>query len=362
MTPEQLKQITELRSRPLVIEFVKANVDVENGVLRDVVMVQEGEASGHDVHLEGEFIADLVAYDKRVFGADGIKSRFGHVFGLAAMGAQLGYFRNVRKREKNGKMQAIGDLHLLKSADKSPTRPGMYTYVLELAQEAPDFIMSSIVFKAGRYYQRKANRQKKYIWEYAEHKPDGTPVWETWVWKDVSLGKVFVEFGEQGEHYYTDLVDDGAATDNLFHSEKTTTAPADNPKKPLTMSSIKELLFGKEKATEEVALTAEQIQELRDNMTKVENSLASAQKSITDLQAAANKQKADFDAKEKELATANARVAELEKLAADKHTKGAKETEMESDDDKAPAYLSDPATQRARQSFEAMQKNKKAAA
>lgn len=355
MTPEQLQEITELRSRPIVVEFAKSNVDVENGVLRDVVMVQEGEASGHAVHLESEFISDLVAYDQRVFGDDGVKSRFGHVFGLAAMGSQLGYFRNVRKREKGGKMQAIGDLHLLKSADKSPTRPGMYSYVLELAQEAPDFIMSSIVFKAGRYYQRKGNGHKKYIWEYAETNPDGSPRWDSWVWKDQALGKVYVEFGSKGEHYYTDLVDDGAATDNLFHS---TPATPEKPK-PIAMKSLKELLFGKEK-TEETTLSAEQITELRDKMTQAETALSDAQTNLGKAEDKVKQLEKSLSEKETELQTATARVKELEEKPGATHDLGQRENN--DDKDEKPSWLSSPANRKAAEAYARKQAAKKDAA
>lgn len=349
MTPEQLIEITELRSLPIVIEFAKANVDVENGILRDVVMVQEGEASGHGVNLEAEFIADLVAYDNRVFGSDGVKARFGHVFGSAAMGAQLGYFRNVRKRDKNGKMQAIGDLQLLKSADKSPTYPGLYTYVLELSQEAPDFIMSSIVFKAGRYYQRKANKQKKYIWEYAEHKEDGTPRWDSWVSSDPALGKVFVEFGPKGEHYYTDLVDDGAATENLFHHNPATPAKS----KPKQMNSLKELLFGKEKPTEETALSPEQVQELRDKLSQVETALSDVQNKFTALQDALEAQKKALAAKTSELEAAQDRVKELEAKAADTHDLGKRQNEDGGEENK-PSWYNTPANRKAQEAYEKM--------
>lgn len=358
MTPEQIKTITELRSQPILLEFAKANIDAENGILRDVVMVEEGDASGHGVALEAEFISDLVAYDRRVFGDAGVRAKFGHVFGSSAMGSQLGYFRNVRKREKNGKMQAIADLHLLKSADKSPTRPGMYTYVLEMAQEAPDFIMASIEFRAGRYYQRKANGHKKYIWEYAEFKENGEPRWDSWIGKDKALGKVFVEFGPKGEHYFTALVDDGAATENLFHSNPP--APQPDKKKPTQMTSLKELFFGKESPTEEVALSAEQIQELRDNMTKVEAALSKSEKTIEELQAAANKHKEEFAAKEKELDTAQARIDELEKKAADTHDKGPRKPD-EMEEEKEFSFLKDPMTLRAKRAWDAQQKTKKVA-
>lgn len=345
MTPEEILQITELRSLPVRLDFSNAQVDAESGIIRDVVMAEEGEAKGHDIHLDSEFIESLVAFDKANFSKNGVKTRFDHPRS-SAMGSQLGRMKNVRKREGKGKLQAIADLHLLQAAKISPTHGDMFSWVLSMAEEDPEFIMSSIVFRPAGYFQRKPNGHKKKIWDYDE---DGN-----WLRFDEKLGKVFVAFGE---HYYTDLVDDGAATSNMFRKE-TNPASADNPKKTHTMN-FRELFFGTEKTTEEVVLSAEQIQELREKMSKVETALSTAQKSIADLQAAAETQKAELAKKETELEAAQKRVTELEALAADTHQKGARKTEEQ--DEKEPAYLSDPATAAARKSFEAMQKNKKAA-
>lgn len=395
MTPEELQDIRWFKSNPLPLDFAADRIDRENGVLYDVVMAEEGEAKGHGLHLEAEFIADLVSYDAKYYSKRGLKNRFGHPGASEdTLGTQMGYFTNFRTRKKGSKMQAIADLQLLSAADISPTKPNMREWMIQMSEEAPDFVMMSIVFKPGRYYQKQKDGKKKYIWEYVPTKDDDGNTYDRWVSSDSALGKVFVEFGSKGEHYYTDTVEAGAATDNLFSTEANphlfvskalswldehpelknfarqhpdkvqeflqSLGINQNPKKPLKMS-ILELIFGKEKATEEVALSAEQIQELRDNMTKVETTLAAAQKALSDLQAEADKQKAEFAAKETELATAQARIAELEALAADVHTKGARENKEEKEE-KTPAYLSDPATERARRSFEAMQKNKKVAA
>jgi len=197
-----------LRSRPTPGGFSADKVDIEKGILYDVVMVEEGPAKGHGVHLESEFVTDLVRYDQRTFGERGVKARFGHPGASDnTMGMQMGFFRNIRKREEGGKMQAIGDLHLLASADLSPERKEMRAWVLSMAQEAPDFIMSSIVFAGSGHYQRKPNGNKFPLTtdEYGDF-DNYNPEW----------GNVFVQFGENGSHYFTDLVDEGAATNNLF--------------------------------------------------------------------------------------------------------------------------------------------------
>lgn len=202
------------RSAPIVPGFSPDNIDAEAGILRDVVMVEEGPAKGHGVNLEAEFITGIVRYDRTHFSNIGVKARFGHPSASSeTMGTQMGVFRNFRKRDKDGKMQAIADLHLLAAADESPTHPGMRSWVLKMAEERPDFIMSSIVFEGSGEYQRKPNGNKHRL-EY------NTDMWEGGVYSNYNpdWGDVYVEFDEDlgAAHYYTDLVEAGAATDTLF--------------------------------------------------------------------------------------------------------------------------------------------------
>lgn len=171
-------------------------------------MVSQGEAKGHEVHLDANFVYDLIAYDVKYFSKTGVKARFGHP-GMSneAMGTQMGVFKNFRTRETGmqGKVQGIADLHLLEAADESPTHPGMRSWVLKMAAERPDMLMSSIVFRPGGYFQLNEEGKKVYIkdpWSANEQ-----------------YGKVFVEFGKGGEHFATDIVEEGAATDNLFSNK-----------------------------------------------------------------------------------------------------------------------------------------------
>lgn len=220
MKEEELQNIRWMKSRPLPLEFDASRIDIEAGILYDVVMAEEGEAKGHGVHLEAEFIDDLVAYDVKHFSKRGLKSRFGHPGASDdTLGTQMGYFFNFRSRKKSGKMQAIADLHLLDAADLSPTKPNMKQWVMAMAEEAPDFLMMSIVFRPGRYYQWGKNSKKKYVWEYVITKDESGDEYAKWVSSDPALGKVFVEFGAKGEHFYTDGVEAGAATNALFSRE-----------------------------------------------------------------------------------------------------------------------------------------------
>lgn len=209
MNSNDLHEVRWFRSQP--ISLAGADIDVDNGIIRNVVMVQEGEAKGHGLHLEGEFIEEITAYDIKHFFKRGLKARFGHPGASSeTMGTQLGVFYNFSIREKGGRKEEIADLHLLESADMSPTHPNMRQWVINMAQERPDFIMSSIVFRAGSYYQKDEKGKKQYVWTYDQ---DGN-----WVRANSKM-KVYVEFGSKGEHYYTDIVEAGAATERLFSNE-----------------------------------------------------------------------------------------------------------------------------------------------
>jgi hypothetical protein len=201
-----------LRSRPTQGGFTADKIDAEAGIIRDVVMVQEGEAKGHEVHLDGEFINDIVAYDNHNFSKTGLKGRFGHPGASSeTMGTQLGIFRNFRKREQDGKAQAIADLHLLESSELSPSHPGMKSWVLKMAEEQPDFMMSSIVFRGDGYYQRDPEG-KKHKLQIAYSEMEG----RYFKGYKEEYGNIYISMGE---HFYTDLVEAGAATENLFSNQ-----------------------------------------------------------------------------------------------------------------------------------------------
>lgn len=209
-----------LKSQPLGIVFAKGtaaeNIDQENGILRNVVMAQVGEAKGHGFHLEQEFISDLIAYDNKHHKQSGVKARFGHPsLSDTTMGSQMGIFRNF---SVDGE-RAVADLHLLEAAELSPSNPGMRSWMLKMAEERPDFVMSSIVFKPGAYYQRDDKSKKRYCYCYEEYQDEEGYKRQRWVGPRKEFGKVFVEFGKKGEHFYTDLVEAGAATDSLFSQQ-----------------------------------------------------------------------------------------------------------------------------------------------
>lgn len=191
------------KSKPVSPGIEADQVDREAGIIRDVVMAQAGEAKGHGFSVEHSFIEELVSYDRRHFAKTGLKARFGHpAMSDTTMGKQMGIFRNFRLRED----QAIADLHLLDAADLSPTAPNMREWMLAMAEERPDFVMSSIVFRVGKYYQYDDEGKKVFIssnsWGYPEKQWDDREVYAT-----------------LKDHFYTDLVEAGAITDHLFSQQ-----------------------------------------------------------------------------------------------------------------------------------------------
>lgn len=370
MTAEKFHLVRRMKSMPVGLEFEQSNIDAENGIIRDIVMVEEGEAKGHGVHLESEFVTNLVAFDKAHFSERGIKARLGHP-GLSSdpQGTQLGFMKNVRRRKsESGKMQAIADLHLLDAADNSPAKPGMKTWVLQMAAESPNFIMSSIVFKPSGYYQRKANGNKLKM-EFDE--------WGDLTNYNPDLGNIYAEFdaASGAAHYYTDLVESGAATDHLFSNEANPHLFVarfgawldENPEirefinqhpdkvqafldrigfkpKSQKMTSLKDLLFGKDKVeTDDVTISAAEIESLRTNLDKADTALANAAaqiKTLTEEVATLKSGLAETESQNKKLSE---KVTELEGLAADVKTRMEKETETEKDE---KSWMKDPINQR----------------
>lgn len=198
-----------LKSEPVTLKFSENQIDAENGIIRDVVMAQVGPAKGHGYWLEQGFIDQLITYDQKYYNETGLKARFGHpAMSDTTMGRQMGYFHNFRIREGD----AIADLHLLKSADLSPSMPNMREWMLSMAQEAKDFVMSSIVFRTFSFYQYDPEDNQRVDLE-TDSWGDPRPKFKK--------ERVYVDFDEQkgSKHLYTDIVEAGAATNSLFSQQ-----------------------------------------------------------------------------------------------------------------------------------------------
>jgi hypothetical protein len=162
-----------------------SSIDKEKGIIRNIVLCQTGEAKGHNLFINEQFIDKVIQ-----LGNDnkaGIKARFGHPnICSTALGTYLGRYKNFRREDNS----AVADLFLDQSASKSPNG-NLFDYVLGLAESNPDMFGASIAFKAG-----KVDKRFETI--------DGVEV-------EKSYATIL-------NLHACDLVDDPAATDGLFES------------------------------------------------------------------------------------------------------------------------------------------------
>ena len=110
------------------------------GLIRSMSMVTRGEALGHGLWLDSEFIAQVSAAAQA--SPKGVKARFTHP---SLSGDGLGTFlgRIQFDREQDGRV--LGHLHLSQAAHRSPDGD-LGSYVMDLAEEDPSAFGASIVF------------------------------------------------------------------------------------------------------------------------------------------------------------------------------------------------------------------------
>jgi hypothetical protein len=106
----------------------------------------------------------------------------------------------------------VADLHVYKSANLSPTHPGVGDWILSMADEDPSAIMTSIVFKADHNYQYAPNGKAFEVepdWSHSRNRWKSTS-------KDYEYNPNEPVYVAMAELWGNDLVDEGAATDKLF--------------------------------------------------------------------------------------------------------------------------------------------------
>lgn len=173
----------------------QGEIDRENGIVRNMLVVQVGEAQGHGVFCDEQFVQDVANYGKTQ--TKGIKCRFGHpnMCGNDALGTFIGRFKNFRA--VNGSCYA--DLHLSEVAKKSPQFAGqsLYDYILEMADKESDMFGNSIVFAIAGHFMKDAK---------------GNPTQVDWDLVDAGE-PLYVKFGML---HACDCVDTPAATEGAF--------------------------------------------------------------------------------------------------------------------------------------------------
>jgi len=129
-------------------------VNHEKGIIEGVSVCTVGEAKGHGVNLDSEFIRTVA----EMGGAKkhGLKARFGHPnMCSTALGTFIGRFKNFAVDGD----QVRADLFLSNEAKETP-HGNLYDYVLGMAKNEPDVFGTSIVFTPGRTYRRDEEGNK----------------------------------------------------------------------------------------------------------------------------------------------------------------------------------------------------------
>lgn len=177
-------------------------VDHDKGIIEGVSVCTVGEAKGHGVNLDSEFVgrvAELGAAKRT-----GLKARFGHPnMCSTALGTFIGRFKNFRVVGD----QAKADLFLSNEAKETP-HGNLYDYVLGMADNEADMFGTSIVFTPGKAYKRDRSGNKVIVDEW-----NGDPLDDEQEYDAPLSDEVFIECEEL---HACDAVDDPAANDGLF--------------------------------------------------------------------------------------------------------------------------------------------------
>ena len=187
-----------LKSKPT------GEVNREAGIIEGVKVCTAGEAQGHDVSLDAEFIDTVVRFGNE--RKQGLKARFGHPnMCSTALGTFLGRYKNFRKEtttrdDGSEALAAVADMFLSNEAKETPNG-NLYDYVLGLAENEPDMFGTSIVFTPGREYRKTKDGENAY-----SSGESADP-------KEPLSDEVYVECKSL---HACDCVDDPAANDGLF--------------------------------------------------------------------------------------------------------------------------------------------------
>jgi len=176
-------------------------INADKGVIEGVSVCTVGEAKGHGVNLDSEFIEDV-----RAFGAEkkqGLKARYGHPnMSSTALGTFLGRFKNFTVDGDHVR----ADLFLSNEAKVTP-QGDLHAYVIGMATNEPDMFGTSIVFTPGKEYVRGDDGEK--VYDFYD-----TDEWGCrFAKKEYEDMPIYVECEEL---HGCDAVDEPAANEGLF--------------------------------------------------------------------------------------------------------------------------------------------------
>lgn len=181
------------KSLPL-FENQSANVDRENGIIRNVVIVQEG-LDKDDCYFTKEFLQELLGNAQEQ--TNGVKSRFGHPnMCKTSFGSFIGRYKNFSIIDDEGKNKLIADLHLdeiTKETQVEGQGISYFDYITKMSETNSDMFGNSIHFHCE---------------SSLEDDPSGQVTYPVELYSNLK------------SFYASDLVDSPCATDNLFKSSE----------------------------------------------------------------------------------------------------------------------------------------------
>ncbi|QQG66354.1 hypothetical protein [Desulfobulbus oligotrophicus] len=192
-----------LRAKP-------AAVDRESSIISGIKVCSEGEAKGHGVCLDSEFIETV--RQQGAAAKRGVKARFGHPNMCSeSLGTFIGRFKNFSsgttvREDGSVAVCCFADLHLSLTAREAPAGD-LYAYVISMAENEADMFGTSVVFSQGNRYRRNEKGEK--------------------VYPRLKDGRLNDEFDRVGGPDFVecknliacDCVDDPAANDGLFSAD-----------------------------------------------------------------------------------------------------------------------------------------------
>lgn len=183
---------TQKKSTPLFVKLKSGSVDREAGIIRGIVIIEEGKDKAGD-NWDSTALGQIVSLGNAQ--SMGVKSRFGHPNMCdSALGSYIGRYKDFRidtvETDEGQKQAAIADLYLDQTAKSLPGKGDVYKYILDMAESNSDMFGNSIHYSPDK--PAKKNE------------------------KDASGNEVVATYERVKSLIASDLVDSPCATTNLF--------------------------------------------------------------------------------------------------------------------------------------------------
>ena len=191
----KIKELSKehFKSIPL-FENQSTNVDRENGIIKNIVIVQEGVDKDNG-NFTKEFLNELLKAAQEQ--TQGVKSRFGHPnMCKTTLGTFIGRYKDFSIIEDEGKSKLIANLYLDEITKKTQVEGqgiSYFEYLMDMSENNPDMFGNSIHFACDVTFEEK----------------------------EINDDVIYVETYHSLKSFVaSDLVDSPCATDNLFKSSE----------------------------------------------------------------------------------------------------------------------------------------------